>query len=138
VIVNFGQIFLSYRSSPNFGITYFLPQWKLCTNLDIERVGLHFGRFYNKRIWSPWPSGASFERFHETVKLWLEWLPSALMKKNWKSHFFHDAIFSLFSSAKFWTPQNINSSTYLPSIEIGVVQLRVARWYLSNPISQFG
>jgi hypothetical protein len=26
VIVNFGQIFLSYRSSPNFGITYFLPQ----------------------------------------------------------------------------------------------------------------
>jgi hypothetical protein len=27
---------------------------KLCINFDKKMVGLHFGRFFQKRIWSPW------------------------------------------------------------------------------------
>jgi hypothetical protein len=41
--------FWSHRYSPNFGLLF--P--RLLTNLDKKWVGLHFGRFFIKLIWSP-------------------------------------------------------------------------------------
>jgi hypothetical protein len=33
---------------------YFIPWLSLSIELDKSWVGLHFGRFFNKLIWSPW------------------------------------------------------------------------------------
>jgi hypothetical protein len=45
-----GGFFENYKKSKNFGLL--LP--RLCINLDKNWVGLHFGRFFDKLIWSPW------------------------------------------------------------------------------------
>jgi hypothetical protein len=36
----------------NFGLLF--PQLRLCINFDKKGAGLHFGRFFNKLVWSPW------------------------------------------------------------------------------------
>jgi hypothetical protein len=45
---NFGQFFENYKSSPIF--CYF--KLRLCINFDKQWAGLHFGRLFNKLIWS--------------------------------------------------------------------------------------
>jgi hypothetical protein len=44
---NFGQFFFKYKSSPNFGL--------LLSTIEVLQkwVGLHFGWFFHKLIWSP-------------------------------------------------------------------------------------
>jgi hypothetical protein len=50
-IVYFGQFIENYRFSPNFWATFS----KENINVDRTWIGLYFGRFSDKLIWSPWP-----------------------------------------------------------------------------------
>jgi hypothetical protein len=50
-IVNYGHFFKNYRSSPNLWATLF-QKYKLLINFDKIWVGLYFGRFFHKLIWS--------------------------------------------------------------------------------------
>jgi hypothetical protein len=47
-LLNLGSSSENYRSSPNYVATV-----NSCTTLDTIRVGLHFGIFFNERIWPP-------------------------------------------------------------------------------------
>jgi hypothetical protein len=52
VIISFGQFLFRYRSSPNLWITFF--HGKSFYLITYGKKWLHFGRFFNKLIWSPW------------------------------------------------------------------------------------
>jgi hypothetical protein len=54
--VYFGQLFVNYGNSPVY-LGYFFPRQKLCFKFGKKRLGLHFGRLFHKRIWSPWLDG---------------------------------------------------------------------------------
>jgi hypothetical protein len=46
--------FFNYRSSPTFWAALF-PRYKWCIFFDKKWIWLHFGTFFHKLIWSPWP-----------------------------------------------------------------------------------
>jgi hypothetical protein len=48
VFINYAQ-----RSSPSVCFMYCFPKHSLCNNFGKKWVGLHFGRFFPKLIWSP-------------------------------------------------------------------------------------
>jgi hypothetical protein len=45
--------FLTGKSSP-INLVHFSWYRRLCIKFDKKWVGLHFGRFFHKPIWSPW------------------------------------------------------------------------------------
>jgi hypothetical protein len=54
-VIFFWQFFNKYRSIPNIRLLFNTIIKFLCIILDEKWIGLHFGRFFHKLIWSPWP-----------------------------------------------------------------------------------
>jgi hypothetical protein len=66
-LAEFLAVFLeNFRSNPNFG-TFFTTE-KACIHFDTKCVGIHFGRFFHKRIWSPWITLSNFIQEPESHK----------------------------------------------------------------------
>jgi hypothetical protein len=51
-IVYYGHFFENSRSSPKV-VGYFFPRLRILLNFSLKRVGLLFGQFFHKLIWSP-------------------------------------------------------------------------------------
>jgi hypothetical protein len=60
--------FLIYGSIPYFCAAYFQPHQKLSIKFDNECVGLLFGQYFQKLIWSPWSRVARFFLVQHTKK----------------------------------------------------------------------
>jgi hypothetical protein len=52
-LFSLGSFLKIYRSSPHF-LCYSFPKHTRCINFYKKMVGLHFGRVFQKHIWSPW------------------------------------------------------------------------------------
>jgi hypothetical protein len=58
-IVFFGQFFSKImKAAQSFGP--FFPHFRLYIRFGKKRLGLHFGRFFHKLIWSPWSTDNHF------------------------------------------------------------------------------
>jgi hypothetical protein len=68
-VIVFWAVFENYKRRQNFWPAYFHGTSYVCIKFDKKWVGLHFGQYFQKLIWSPSPSASYVKNWPQGIRI---------------------------------------------------------------------